>query len=199
MPSERVTIAEGGRREGISKQRAYMRAKTGKVTVGKDGLVDPVQATKEWNEKRDLKQSMRGAYSGKKRPDVPSAAEVLPTAGADPETDALLKGPLQSKHGRSLADAQLAREFLRLKKEKLHLDLMEGKLIDANDVRKAINERVTVEREWLLNLPARIASNMAAALGVEERPVQYMLDKEIRTFLAERATHKWQVLTQPTS
>ena len=47
--------------------------------------------------------------------------------------------------------------------------------------------RIRQDSDALLNWPARVAADIAAAVGVEERIMHRVLDQCVRTFMRERS------------
>lgn len=171
----RVSLEVWAKMAGISRATAYKRAKTGKITVGRDGKVDPKVASEEWARNQNELQTQRSLAK--------RAVENIEPAPAPAAAD---RG-----EGRTLGDAQRAREWLRVRKDRMMLDKLEGKLVEVESVQRAIAERAIVEREALLNLPARIARTLAGALDLDERILQSHLDREMRAYLKERSSFTW--------
>ena len=165
-----VSVAKWGELQGISRQAAHKRVERGKVQLNANGKIDVDDADAQWEHNHDARQVLRGAGNKKKAQEPAQEPEKKPS---DP---------------RSLVEAQRAEAWLRVKRAKLQVDQVEGRLIDANEVRQANLERAIAEREALLNWPAHLAPNLAAAFGIDERLLQLALDREVRKFLAHRSS-----------
>lgn len=89
--------------------------------------------------------------------------------------------------GKSKADAERIRAWIRTEKDRLDLEERKGTLINAAEVEQATFERARMERDALLNWPAQIVPDLAAKLGVEERALHSELDDLVRKFLEKRS------------
>src|SRR6476661_4378373 len=56
-----VTVPQWAAQIGISKQAAYKRLKSGKVTLNSRGLIDTESAAAQWEANKDVRQWQRGA------------------------------------------------------------------------------------------------------------------------------------------
>ena len=72
----------------------------------------------------------------------------------------------------------------------LRLQRLRGELIDRSRATALVFKLARQERDALLNLPARIAAQMAAELGVDAVTLQTVLEKYIRQHLSELAEIK---------
>lgn len=89
--------------------------------------------------------------------------------------------------GRSL-DA-LKERLLAAQAESAEPDLAakRGELVSANDVRAAAMDNARIEREALLLWPARTAAVLAAEFGADMAALTTALEREVRTYMEERA------------
>lgn len=187
---------------GISKVAAYKRIKNGKVTRNPNGKIDVEAAAAEWDYKKDPIRATHRPAPGRDFVSTVDASVTIPPAPqatvtspvAPPAFTAVPLAPYAPpqvdtvpKDGKSLANAQRARAWLAVKRDKLLLDEIEGRLVDATEVRQVIVARAQAEREALLNWPSRTSPTLAATLGVDERTLHLALDKEVRRFLSERS------------
>ena len=89
--------------------------------------------------------------------------------------------------GKSKADAERIRAWIRAESDRLDLEERKGTLVNAAEVRQATFERLRIERDALLNWPAQIVPDLAAKLGVEERTLHSELDDLVGRFLEQRS------------
>jgi hypothetical protein len=165
-----VSVAEWAKAEGISHQAANKRIRVHGIPKH-GGKVDPDEARRIFEGTKDVRQQERGAKP--KRPeaeplDIPGAAADTGIAGRRPEI-------------------QTALDAVKLKREKLRLKREEQSLVDAEQVASATEARFRADAEALLNWPARVAADMAAEIGTDERITHAALDKYIREFMRERS------------
>lgn len=85
-------------------------------------------------------------------------------------------------------DALKAR-LLAAQAESAELDLAakRGELVPANAVRAAAMDNARIEREALLLWPARVAAVLSAEFGADMAALATALEREIRTYMEERA------------
>jgi len=123
---------------------------------------------------------------------VPRAAitavnETLSEAGA-PEG---VGEPGDAEGGQvSFLRARMANEVIKAQTAKVRLQKMKGDLVDRNRAVAAVFDLARRERDSWLNLPPRVAANMAAELGVEAHRMELVLDRVLRAHLAEMAEVK---------
>ena len=98
-----------------------------------------------------------------------------------PETEQSAPG------GKSKADAERIRAWIRAESDRLDLEERKGTLVNAAEVRQATFDRFRIERDALLNWPAQVVPDLAAKLGVEERTLHSELDDLVRRFLEQRS------------
>jgi len=195
-----VSIREYARQRGVSHTAIQRRIARGRITLV-DGQIDPDVADAQWEQNRDALQHARGAHSRGRAPAAPPAksaptpAAVRPvaapvraqqpsaTVGRQPGPTA--SGP-SSAVGR-LPEIQAAREAVKLQKEKLLYEKLNGTLVDAEQVAAETEARFRADAEALLNWPALIAPEFAAELGVDERQIHALLDKYVRAFMRDRS------------
>jgi hypothetical protein len=192
-----VTQAEWARSHGFSKQYVQKLLKSGKISL-KDGKIDPFDADRRLAAFRDpvlqaikpQNRAKEGKVSAEPRYEVDDETDDDESAGIDNVTG-LREDELPSS---SLPD-QLLRARIKKEREDGLLKEMErrkrqGELIDAEEVRASVQARALAEREAQLAWPRRVAADMAAELGIEERLLLTILQKYIRQHLLERSQQK---------
>jgi hypothetical protein len=168
-----VTVPQWAAQIGISKQAAYKRLKSGKVKLNSRGLIDTESAAAQWEANKDARQWQRGASA--------RASHEL-RSGESGRTYA----PPEDRA--SFSEAQRAREWLRVKREKLAVELIEGKLVAVVEVEAAWSAMILTARNRLLLLPDKVAPRIAAVSDVQE--CRAIVDREIREALTALSEHQ---------
>ena len=188
---------------GVSHTAVAKALATGRISAEPDGSIDPAKADRQWDAATDpAKQrgpharqlgaaTARGTTQAKARigtKPVPRAAidavnETLSEAGTD--------APADAEGGQvSFLRARMANEVIKAQTAKVRLQKMKGDLVDRNRAVAAVFDLARRERDSWLNLPPRVAANMAAELGVEAHRMEQVLDRVLRAHLAEMAEVK---------
>lgn len=162
-----LTVKQWAEQQGISRQAAHKRIKSGKVQLNANGKIDVDQAAKQWESNKDSRQQQRGA------PKI----EVPPPRPAKKAPD--------EEDPRSLAAAQKAREWIRVGKEDMLLRKMRGELLPKDEVEQSWSSMVSAARSRLLLVPDKIAAKVAAVSNVLE--VRAIIDAEIKEALSALA------------
>ncbi|SDR39984.1 hypothetical protein [Pseudovibrio sp. Tun.PSC04-5.I4] len=145
----------------------------GRVTLEADGSIDPVKADAEWEASTDNAKRRQHKRS-RVHPPQPAAPTAIPES-AD---------PIGSSQGITYAKARAANEALKAQRSKLLLQQLKGELIDRRAAVNHVFDLARKERDSWLQLPARVAANMAAELGVDAHKMEQLLDEVIRDHLA---------------
>lgn len=144
-------------------------ARAGRIPKLADGSFDLKAVKKVWERNADQHQRQRGT-AAKRRP--VEAGPIVTVASAEGEAET----------GKTdFLEAQRRREWLRVAKEELELDLKRGKLLAAEDVEKEWSSMVASARNRILLMAAKLAPKMAACADV--RQCQAMIEKEIKEAL----------------
>ena len=191
---------------GVSHTAVAKALATGRITAEADGTINPAKADRQWDAATDpAKQrgiharqlgadTARGTAAAKAvigmKP-VPRAAitavnETLSEAGAPGEA---AEGEAEGGQV-SFLRARMANEVIKAQTAKVRLQKMKGELVDRNRAVAAVFDLARRERDSWLNLPPRVAANMAAELGVEAHRMELVLDRVLRAHLAEMAEVK---------
>jgi len=192
---------------GVSHTAVAKALATGRINAEPDGSIDPVKADRQWDAATDpAKQrgvharqlgadTARGTAAAKAvigmKP-VPRAAitavnETLSEAGAPGDA----ADGAEAEGGQvSFLRARMANEVINAQTAKVRLQKMKGDLVDRNRAVAAVFDLARRERDSWLNLPPRVAANMAAELGVEAHRMELVLDRVLRAHLAEMAEVK---------
>lgn len=170
---ERVTQSELSRRTGVSRQAIHKHVKAGVLVRGEDGLIDVDHA-------RDAIRTLHpGAKTVRATAAQEPAQQLASAPQPTPEDDGPLGDgmPMDYQWVRTLREAEEAR-IARLKREE-----MEGSLIRLDAVRAVAAGVLAATREALLQIPAR----MATVLAAEDSParVHELLQQELHQALGQ--------------
>ncbi|MFN5828173.1 MAG: elements of external origin [Rhodobacterales bacterium] len=188
---------------GVSHTAVAKALATGRITAEADGTIDPAKADRQWDAATDPAKQ-RGVHARQLGADtargtaakaaigmkpVPQAAisavnDTLTEVGADAPTGDAEGGQV------SFLRARMANEVIKAQTAKVRLQKMKGDLVDRNRAVATVFDLARRERDSWLNLPPRVAANMAAELGVEAHRMELVLDRELRAHLAEMAEVK---------
>ena len=94
--------------------------------------------------------------------------------------------PLPRAAQNTFHDARTANEVLKAQERRLRLDERKGKLVDKARALLLVHRLAKEGRDAILAWPARVAAEMAAALGLDVHRLQTMMDARLRQHLAER-------------
>ena len=135
--------AEYARRRGVSRQAVAKAIKQGRITVLPDGGLDPEIADREW-----------AANRGAKMPAAPAPAAHV--------NRRQLPEPFDPTEFLTFDEARALREQYAAERERLKLEQEAGLLIEAAEVKAAWFAALRTVRERLLNVPDRLAQQLAA-------------------------------------
>lgn len=190
---------------GVSHTAVGKAVATGRISTLPDGTIDAEVADREWDANTDPTQQ-RGAHAramgvataaetreaappaGTKP--VPAAAlqavnDTLRDSGQEPDTDAASGGGEVS-----FLRARMANEVLKAQTAKVRLQKLKGELVDRSRATALVFDLARRERDSWMNWPPRVAANMAADLGVDPHQLELVLERYLRTHLAELAEVK---------
>jgi hypothetical protein len=171
---------------GGTKQSVHKAIAEGRIRAfGPDKLIDQELADRDWDRNTRARVAVGGGSSGV--PDdgstetptgdlLDAAAPVSSPPPPEPTAAGQLHGEpgyLKSRAEQAEADARIA---------KMKAAEMEGTLVRVDQVRAELASRLAPVREGLLQLPARLASQLAAQS--DPARVQTLLEAEIHQVLA---------------
>jgi hypothetical protein len=175
--SRKARGLSGGTKQAVHKAVTEQRISA----FGQDKLIDQALADAQW-ERNTRARVAQGAPEGADvgRPDLPELAAAAVGSPASPSAPDQAPqqlhgdpGYLKSRASQAEADARIA----QLKAAEL-----EGQLVRVDQVRAQLASQLAPVREGLLQLPARLASMLAAQTDAGR--VQTMLEAEIHQVLA---------------
>ena len=140
---------------GVSKQYIGRLIKDGKLTPLPNGRIDEVAADKQLS--RNLS---------------PAKAKIpIPDSGTNTVREIDL-----DDDNISLTDARKAYEIVKTKLLQLELDLKEKKVLDADEVEKALFETGRTIRDAIQNMPARICSSLPC-----DEKIRFAVENQMKT------------------
>jgi hypothetical protein len=165
---------------------------TGRISVERDGTIDPARADREWDSRTDPSQQ-RGPHSRLARAAAgqPAGTKPVPRAAVEAVRDTLQEAGIGGDAGDapggeiSFMRARLANEVLKAQLAKVRLAQLKGELVDRARAQSLVFDLARRERDAWIGWPARVAANIAAELGAEPHRVEQVLDRYLREHLAE--------------
>lgn len=186
--SELIGIREAGRRLGVSDTAVHKAIKAGRVhiagrTPGSDRpLVAWPQVQADWLANSDTqKRSHVGSQGSPRREADPEPVTKLATSGAPDEAPAEA-----AQRGPAYAQSRAIREAYMARLAKLDFEERSGRLIEVDKVKAAAFKVARTVRDGLLNLPDRVAHELAHE--TDPAAVHHRLSTEIRAVLEALAT-----------
>jgi hypothetical protein len=112
----------------------------------------------------------------------------VPLAAVSAAADTLREQglPAPRSGGMSFSDARTASEILKIQERRLRLDERRGRVVEKSKALLLVRRLAIEERDAILAWPARVASVLAAELGVNAHRLQTLLDASLREHLMER-------------
>lgn len=164
---------------------------TGRIALEPDGTIDPAKADAQWERgtnaafqrsddsiAQGLDRARETVSADERRPVPAAAAAAVQAAPSEAAAD------LGVGQAVTYAKARAAREAIMAQQAKLRLQVMRGELVDRKAATHHVFDLARKERDHWLQLPARVAANMAAALDVDAHAMEMALDAAIRDHLA---------------
>ena len=159
VATARMTQAQYARHRGVSRPAVLKAIRSGRIRLGQDGKIDPVEADASWRRNTDPSKPSN-SVSGNPR----GAAARLhrPLAKGRHTT------PEDSSAGPNYNLSRAVREAYLAKLVRLEYERKSGNLRDAAEVRKAFFEANRRARDLLLALPDRAAATVAGLTEAAE-------------------------------
>ncbi len=158
------------RHRGVAESAVRKAIAAGRITLEKDGTIDPVKADRQWDLQTDpvKRRSSPAPRSARKAVD-----DTLAEAGP--------VGPA------AFMRARAAREMIGAQTAKVKLAKLKGELVDKAKATALVFDLARRERDAWMNWPPRVAADMAAELGVDPHLMEQVLEHHLRRHLAELA------------
>ena len=156
-----------------------MAIKRGRIRLNANNKIDPAEADRMWEEKTNPRLNTRGK-------DSPHLQGVGPTVSQAPvPRSPPSERPTVQGNTPSFADARAVKEFYSARLTKLEYEKESGTLISANEVKVQTFNRFRAFRDQMLNIPDRIADELAGITDAQE--VFRILTEEIQAALNDHA------------
>ena len=157
-----------------------MAIKRGRIRLNANSKIDPDEADRMWEENTNQRLNTRGKDS----PHVKGARPTIdqaPTQRSPPNERLAVQGNTPS-----FADARAVKEFYSARLTKLEYEKESGTLISANEVKVQTFNRFRAFRDQMLNIPDRIADELAGISDAHE--IFRILTEEIKSALNDHAS-----------
>lgn len=166
------------RQMGVTPAAVVKAAKTGRITVGPDGTIDPVLAKKQWEANTDQTKPLNAVTGNPKHrkasPEQPKAP--IGDSQADVGAQAGTGGP-------SYVQSRAIREAYQAKLAKLDYEERTGKLVNVDEVKVVAFNTARGARDRLISLPDRLSAILA---GINDSfEIHRLLSAEIRIICEE--------------
>ena len=171
-----ISIRAYARHRGVTDTAVHKAIRSGRVTPEADGTIDADQADAQWE------RNTSAPKTGTQRPvvkvkvpefDAPekaSAGGVVATGSAN----------VGGSGGTSLLQARTVNEVVKAQTNKVRLARLKGELVDKDQAVAHVFRMARAERDAWLNWPARVAAQMASALGADSHALHVLLEKAVR-------------------
>ena len=179
QPGRVASQREVARRLGISHTALQKAQRAGRIAPEADGAWDVEKVRARLADSSDPVR--KTATLVQPAVAAPRPASPPPVAAIPPAADPLPRAAQNTFH-----DARTANEVLKAQERRLRLDERKGKLVDKARALLLVHRLAKEERDAILAWPARVASEMAAELGVDVHRLQTMMDTRLREHLAAR-------------
>jgi hypothetical protein len=171
---------------GVSETAVRKALAADRISRDADGGFDVAKVKRQWAGNTDAAQQRPKAKPGL-RP-VPAAALGAVRETLEESGDPGGAGPMPG--GLSYLQARTANEVLKAQERRLRLQRLKGELIDRARATAQVFTLARQERDAWAQWPARVAADLAAALGLETHTVQTELEAAVKAQLAELAELK---------
>jgi hypothetical protein len=174
---------------GVSETAVRKALAAGRISRDADGGFDIARVKRQWAGNTDAAQQRPTAKANPNLRPVPAAAlasvrETLRESGDPHGAEPLAAG------GPSFLQARTANEVLKAQERRLRLQRLKGELIDRARATAQVFTLARQERDAWVQWPARVAADLAAALGQETHTVQTALEAAVKAQLTELAELK---------
>ena len=182
MP-QRLSRRAYAKHKGVSESAVRQAIAAKRITVERDGKIDPKKADAQWAKTTDLskpRNAVVGEPEHRRKPGEghkPMAFSPRAAAAADG-----LEDPEVSELLRSTQKSRAESEDYRAKTARLEYEELAGKLVSVDDVVARVFDMARRTRDLLLAIPDRIAADL---VGMDPDEAHRLLTSEIRLALEE--------------
>lgn len=173
---------DAARRLGVSHAALQKAQASGRITAEPDGRWDIDKLCGQLAASSD--PARKTASSA---PDAANATDSGKLHSPPPTSTTPPPPPEPPATATSFPNARTANEVLKAQERKLRLEERRGQLVDKARAKLLVHRLAREERDALMAWPARIAAEMAAALGADPHRLPLLLEARPREHLAERA------------
>lgn len=165
-----------------------MAIKRGRIRLNANGKIDPDEADRMWEENTNQRLNTRGKDSPHQKAPEAQRARSRVEPRSPPERNS--SGPRMSHGGAggntpTFSEARAVKEFYSARLTKLEYEKESGTLISANEVKVQTFNRFRAFRDQMLNIPDRIADELAGISDAHE--IFRILTEEIKSALNDHA------------
>ena len=170
-----VSIRAYARHRGIADNAVRKAIKAGRITPESDGSIDIATADAAWDANTDHTKRH-----------IPSEIrEVDPSAAMESVRQTLAENGRLPQGMNSFTQARTAHEIAKAHLARLRLQEKKGQLINKDMVKAQVFRLGREFRDAWVNWPARVSSQMAAELQVDEHGLHMILERYVREHLNE--------------
>jgi hypothetical protein len=167
---------------GVSETAVRKALAAGRIARDPGGGFDIAKVKRQWAGNTDAAQQ---------RPKAKPGLRPVPAAALDSVSETLRDQGGEPVGGSpSFLQARTANEVLKAQERRLRLQRLKGELIDRARATAQVFTLARQERDAWAQWPARVAADLAAALGLETHTVQTELEAAVKAQLAELAELK---------
>lgn len=174
-----LSVRAYAKARGVSHVAVLKAAKAGRIQLESDGTVDPVKADATWQRTTDPSRTKEASKT------TPEKLRPVSDAAVGSVRATLREQGLPASGNITFVQARTAHEIAKAHLAKLRLQRMRGELVERAKATALVFRLAREERDAWLNWPARVASLIAAELGVEAHAVQKLIEAHVRGHLAE--------------
>lgn len=179
----RIDLKTLAKRLGVTVPAVRNAAAQGRITVGPDGTVDPLEALREWE------TGARPSGPAQKKGGRPKGAKNAPKG----PVAASVKGPGRIDPRTNLREAMRVERVAKAERQQLEVARLRAELLPRDRVLRSVETWGKVWRDGLLALPTACAEELAAAFGVSAPTVIVELDRVVRDFLEGMSGHAFRL------
>lgn len=181
-----MSVTQYSEHRGVSAAAVIDAIKRGRIQRQPNGSIDEQQADIDWESRTDQGQVREKCPRKKRDPSVDVAAgRHASETWAEKQRQAALNLDPANLGKLSFADARALKENFEAKMKFVQLQKAEGQLLDRDDVLRDVEKLCRITRDHLLNIPARVASQVIALTELSD--VEATIAAEITSALDEMA------------
>jgi hypothetical protein len=175
-----LNVTQYARHRGCRKAAVEFALERGRIQKNADGLIDSEQADRDWEANTDHRQARPG-------PKPPKTSHRKPVESAPPlEERQALQTEIASGGTLNFANARALRELYAAELLRLDYETKQATLMPRSQVEGATFDVYRVVRDGLLNIPDRIAAQLA--VETNSAVVRDLLTREITQALEALST-----------